>query len=99
MITNRESHQENLKVLNGFVPTVVHSVWDGELAVDLVQHDILSTCHQNSQLRWLNNDHIRNIENVHNRSHGIRNMASQLANRVGSTNYLTVDTDKQEYTP
>jgi hypothetical protein len=26
-------------------------------------------------------------------------MASQLANRVGSTNYLTVDTDKQEYTP
>jgi hypothetical protein len=44
--TNWESYWEDLKVNLGFVPNDVHSVWDTELAVDLVQDTILSSYHQ-----------------------------------------------------
>jgi hypothetical protein len=49
--TNWESYQEELKVNLGAVPRVVHSVWDMELAVDLVQHAILSSYHKNCPAR------------------------------------------------
>ena len=49
--TNWESYREYLKANLGVVPRVVHSVRDVELAVDMVQQDILSSCHQNSPAR------------------------------------------------
>ena len=48
--TNWESYQEDIKVNLGAVPRVVHSVRDVELAVDLVQHAILSY-HKNCPAR------------------------------------------------
>jgi hypothetical protein len=49
--TNWESYREYLKANLGVVPRVVHSVRDVQLAVDMVQQDILSSCHQNSPAR------------------------------------------------
>jgi hypothetical protein len=39
------------KVSPGIVPRVVHLVWDVELAVDMVQQAILSSCNQNCPAR------------------------------------------------
>jgi hypothetical protein len=41
---NWESYQEGLKVNLWVVPRVINSVVDVELAVDILQQDILSTC-------------------------------------------------------
>jgi hypothetical protein len=49
--TNWESYREDFKVNLGAVPRVVHSVRDVELAVDLVQHAILSSYYQNCPAR------------------------------------------------
>jgi hypothetical protein len=49
--TNSDSYREDLKVNLGAVPRVVHSVRDVELAVDLVQHAILSSYHKNCPAR------------------------------------------------
>jgi hypothetical protein len=49
--TNWESYQEDLKVNLGFVPRVIHSVRDVELAVDMLQQATLSSYHQNCPAR------------------------------------------------
>jgi len=43
---NWESYQEGLKANLRFVPRVINSVLDVELAVDMLQQDSLSTYHQ-----------------------------------------------------
>jgi hypothetical protein len=49
--TNWESYRQDLKVNIGVVPRVIHSVWDAELAADLLQHAILLSYHQNCPAR------------------------------------------------
>jgi hypothetical protein len=48
---NWESYWEDLKANLGVVPRVIYSVQDVELAVDLLQQAILSSCHQNCPAR------------------------------------------------
>jgi hypothetical protein len=50
--TNCESYREDLKVNEGAVPRVVHSVTDVELAVDLVQHAFSPPITKIVQLGW-----------------------------------------------
>jgi hypothetical protein len=45
--TNLETQWEDLKVNLEVIPRVVHSVWDLELAADLVQQAIFSSCYKN----------------------------------------------------
>jgi hypothetical protein len=49
--TNWESYREDLKVNLGVVPRVIHLVRDVELAVDMLQHAILLSYHQNCPAR------------------------------------------------
>jgi hypothetical protein len=49
--TNWESYQEDLKVNLDVVSRVIHSMWDAELAVDMLQHVILLSYHQNCPAR------------------------------------------------
>jgi hypothetical protein len=48
---NWESYREDLKVYLWVVPRVIHSVWDVEVAVDMLQQAILSSYHQNCPAR------------------------------------------------
>jgi len=45
--TNSESYQEDLKANLGVVTRAIHLVQDVQMAVDMLQQAILSSCHQN----------------------------------------------------
>ena len=47
--TNWESYWEHLEAIRGVVPRVIHSVWDAELAVDMLYRP--SSYHQNCPAR------------------------------------------------
>ena len=49
--TNWESYREDLKTRLGFVPRVMHTVRDIELATGMLQQAILRSYHQNWPLR------------------------------------------------